>query len=174
MHEHEFMNICPRNYHYCTVSGVFDRCFSFLSFITGDVFNLLEISFYWGLLLICTYQSYLTRKVTDIAHGLRYVFFGSLALSINSLTMLLSQSFTDDKGYTKELLFSSCNLFLATVALACIFIPKVEILVFHPEKDVLFDALRATTTTNHNSMIGLKQRRKSVTHTSDPSGNSEG
>ena len=148
--------------------------FIFYSFISGEIFTVLEISFFWGLLLICTHQSYLTRKVTNNAHGLRYIFFGSLALSINAMTMILAQSFTDNKGNKKELMCSFYNLFFATVTLACTFLPKVDILVFHPEKDVLFDALRTTTIKSENSMINMRERIKSVTQTAGPSGTREG
>lgn len=82
--------------------------------------------------------------------------------------MILAHSFTDNNGNTKELVYSFYHLFFATVALACIFIPKVEILVFHPEKDVLFDALRATTMTNPNSMMSMSERIKSCTQTPGP------
>jgi hypothetical protein len=84
------------------------------------------------------------------------------------MTMILAHSFTDNNGNTKELVYSFYHLFFATVALACTFIPKVEILVFHPEKDVLFDALRATTMTNPNSMMSMSERIKSCTQTPGP------
>ena len=131
---------------------------------------MLELSFYWGLLLICTHQSYLTRKVTDKAHGLRYVFFGSLALSVNSMTMLLTHSFADNRGNTKELVYSFYHTFFATVALACTFIPRIEILVFHPEKDALYDAFRTTNITNPSSTIRMNERRNSDTQSPGQSG----
>lgn len=79
--------------------------------------------------------------------------------------MILAHSLTDKKGDTRELVYSSYHSFIAIVALACIFIPKIEILVFHPEKDVLYDALRITTMTNQSSMIRMKETRKSGTQT---------
>ena len=157
-----------------TGNTAYVHCGFIIDFISGEIFTVLEISFFWGLLLICTHQSYLTRKVTNNAHGLRYVFFGSLALSINAMTMIFTQSFTDNKGNKKELMCSFYNLFFATVVLACTFLPKVDILVFHPEKDVLFDALRTTTIKNENSMINMNERIKSVTRIAGPSGTREG
>jgi hypothetical protein len=84
------------------------------------------------------------------------------------MTRVLAQSFTDANGNKRELMYSFYHLFFATVALACTFIPKVEILVFHPEKDELFDALRAPTM-NENSMIAMNERKKSVAQTAGPS-----
>ena len=157
-----------------TGNTAYVHCGFIIDFISGEIFTVLEISFFWGLLLICTHQSYLTRKVTNNAHGLRYIFFGSLALSINAMTMILTQSFTDNKGNKKELMYSFYNLFFATVALVGTFLPKVDILVFHPEKDVLFDALRTTTIKNEKSMINMRERIKSVMESASPSGTREG
>lgn len=61
------------------------------------------------------------------------------------MTMFVAQYFTDNNGSTKELMYSFYHSFFATVALASILIPKMEIFVFHPERDMLFDALRPTT-----------------------------
>ena len=81
--------------------------------------------------------------------------------------MILAHSFTDKKGDTKELVYSFYYSLIAIVALACIFIPKIDILVFHPEKDVLYDALRTTTMTTPNTKIRMKERRKSGTQTEE-------
>lgn len=84
---------------------------------------------------------------------------------MNSVISLLANSFTDGQGELKELIFSVHHTFFATVVLACVFIPKIDILVFHPEKDVLFDALSTTVTPNMDSTFRLNTRKTSIPKT---------
>ena len=77
------------------------------------------------------------------------MFFGSLATLMNSVFALIAYSFTE--ANSKSLIFSIHQTFFATTALACIFVPKIEILVFHPEKDTLFDALSPSISFNIHS-----------------------
>ena len=129
---------------------------------SGDIFMVLEFSFLMGLFLICTHQGYLTRKVTHSAHGLRYVFFGSFAALLNSvLTVIIYLSMGDNN---KELVFSVHYTFFATTAFVCMFIPKIEIFVFHPEKDTLFDALALNNGWTTKEIPFKKIRRNQSSH----------
>lgn len=133
------------------------------------MFAVLEFSFYWGLLLICTHQAYLTRNVTDTSNGLRHVFFCSLAALVNSILTMLASWFTKSRADIKELIFAVHYTFFATVTFACIFLPKMDILVFHPERDVLHDALSTNIVSNVDSVFRLSRRRTSIEDIPGPS-----
>lgn len=87
-----------------------------------------------GLVLVCTYQAFLTRKVPGNYNEARFIAFNMMTISTDLLMFFLSYYAT--QTYYKDILVSSFLIVAATVTIACMFVPKVYVIVFRPEKNV--------------------------------------
>lgn len=87
-----------------------------------------------GLVLVCTYQAFLTRKVPGNYNEARFIAFNMMTISTDVLMFFLSYYATET--YYKDILVSSFLIVAATVTITCTFVPKVYVIVFRPEKNV--------------------------------------
>lgn len=87
-----------------------------------------------GLVLVCTYQAYLTRKVPGNYNEARFIAFNMMTISTDVLMFFLSYYAT--QTYYKDILVSSFLLVAATVTITCMFLPKIYVIVFRPQKNV--------------------------------------
>ena len=87
-----------------------------------------------GLVLVCTYQAFLTRKVPGNYNEARFIAFNMMTISTDVLMFFLSYYAT--QTYYKDILVSSFLIVAATVTITCMFVPKVYVIVFRPEKNV--------------------------------------
>lgn len=87
-----------------------------------------------GLVLVCTYQAFLTRKVPGNYNEARFIAFNMMTISTDVLMFFLSYYATET--YYKDILVSSFLIVAATVTITCMFVPKVYVIVFRPEKNV--------------------------------------
>lgn len=87
-----------------------------------------------GLVLVCTYQAFLTRNVPGNYNEARFIAFNMMTISTDVLMFFLSYYAT--QTYYKDILISSFLIIAATVTIACMFVPKVYVIVFRPEKNV--------------------------------------
>lgn len=87
-----------------------------------------------GLVLVCTYQAFLTRKVPGNYNEARFIAFNMLTISTDVLMFFLSYYAT--KTYYKDILVSSFLIVADTVTITCMFLPKVYVIVFRPQKNV--------------------------------------
>lgn len=91
-------------------------------------------SYNTGMVLVCTYQAYLTRKVPGNYNEARFIAFNMITISTDVLVFFLSYYGTN--GFYKDVLVSSFLAVADTVTLCCLFLPKVYIIVLRPEKNV--------------------------------------
>ena len=91
-------------------------------------------SYNCGLVLVCTYQSFLTRKVPGNYNEARFIAFNMMTISTDVLMFFLSYYGT--KTYYKDILVSSFLIVADTVTISCMFLPKVYVIVFRPQKNV--------------------------------------
>jgi len=87
-----------------------------------------------GLVLVCTYQAFLTRKVPGNYNEARFIAFNMMTISTDVLMFFLSYYAT--QTYYKDILVSSFLIVAATVTIACMFVPKAYVIVFRPQKNV--------------------------------------
>lgn len=87
-----------------------------------------------GLVLVCTYQAFLTRKVPGNYNEARFIAFNMMTISTDVLMFFLSYYAT--QTYYKDILVSSFLIVAATVTITCMFVPKVYVIVFRPQKNV--------------------------------------
>ena len=88
-----------------------------------------------ALVLICTYQAYLIRKVPGNLNEARFIVFNMVTISTDVLVFFLSYYGTDT--YYKDILVSSFLIVAATVTISCIFLPQVYAILFKTEKSVV-------------------------------------
>ncbi|PFX21445.1 Metabotropic glutamate receptor 4 [Stylophora pistillata] len=104
-------------------------------FASFDNYN---IALWWGfncgLVLICTYQAFLTRKVPGNYNEARFIAFNMMTISTDLLMFFLSYYGT--KTYYKDILVSAFLIVADTVTITCMFLPKVYVIVFRPQKNV--------------------------------------
>lgn len=97
-----------------------------------------NIALWWcfnsGLVLVCTYQAFLTRKVPGNYNEARFIAFNMMTISTDVLMFFLSYYAT--QTYYKDILVSSFLIVAATVTITCMFVPKVYVIVFRPQKNV--------------------------------------
>ena len=87
-----------------------------------------------GLVLVCTYQAFLTRKVPGNYNEARFIAFNMMTISTDVLMFFLAYYAT--QTYYKDILVSSFLIVAATVTITCMFLPKVYVIVFRPQKNV--------------------------------------
>ena len=87
-----------------------------------------------GIVLVCTYQAYLTRKVPGNYNEARFIAFNMMTITTDVIVFFLSYYGT--RGFYKDILVSYFLLLADTITLGCIFVPKVYIILFRPEKNV--------------------------------------
>ena len=87
-----------------------------------------------GPVLVCTYQAFLTRKVTGNYNEARLIAFNMMTTYTDVLMFFLSCYGT--KTYYKDILVSSFLIVADTVTIACMFLPKVYVIVFRHQKNV--------------------------------------
>lgn len=87
-----------------------------------------------GIVIVCTYQAYLTRKVPGNYNEARFIAFNMMTITTDVIVFFLSYYGT--RGFYKDILVSSFLLLANTITLCCIFIPKVYVILFRPEKNV--------------------------------------
>lgn len=101
-------------------------------------YNNYNMALWWGfnsgLVLVCTYQAFLTRKVPGNYNEARFIAFNMMTISTDVLMFFLSYYAT--QTYYKDILVSSFLLVAATVTITCMFLPKVYVIVFRPQKNV--------------------------------------
>ena len=91
-------------------------------------------SYNTGLVLICTYQAFLTRKVPGNYNEARFIAFNMMTISTDVLMFFLCYYGTNT--YYKDILLSSFLIVADTVTITCMFLPKVYVIVFRPQKNV--------------------------------------
>lgn len=91
-------------------------------------------SYNTGLVLICTYQAFLTRKVPGNYNEARFIVFNMMTISTDVLMFFLCYYGTNT--YYKDILLSSFLIVADTVTISCMFLPKVYAIVFRPQKNV--------------------------------------
>lgn len=87
-----------------------------------------------GLVLVCTYQAFLTRKVPGNYNEAQFIAFNMMTISTDVLMFFLSHYGT--KTYYKDILVSSFLIIADSVTITCMFLPKVYVIVFRPQKNV--------------------------------------
>lgn len=99
--------------------------------------HILLWSYEYGLSFICTYQAYLVRKVPENYNEAWYITITMVTISTNILIYFISVIGAQDKNIAY--VYFTVKSLTATVALGCMFIPKVYIVIFKPEKNVPHD-----------------------------------
>ena len=87
-----------------------------------------------GLVLVCTYQAFLTRKVPRNYNEARFIAFNMMTISTDVLMFFLSYYGT--KTYYKDIMVSSFLIVADTVTITCMFSPKVYVIIFRPQKNI--------------------------------------
>ena len=88
-----------------------------------------------GIVIVCTYQAYLTRKVPGNYNETRFIALNMITIATDVIVFFLS--YYGARGFYKDILVSSFLLLADSITLGCIFIPKVYIILFRPEKNVV-------------------------------------
>lgn len=86
-----------------------------------------------GIVLVCTYQAYLTRKVPGSYNEARFIAFTMMTISTDVVVFFVSYYGT--RGYYKDVLVSMFLIIAVTITLCCVFVPKVYIILLKPEKN---------------------------------------
>ena len=86
-----------------------------------------------ALILLCTYQAFLVRKVPENYNEAKFITFSMVTVCISGAVFVPTALGT--KGLYRTI--TACFLFIlcCTVALLCLFGPKLYIIVFRPEKN---------------------------------------
>ncbi|XP_068697152.1 metabotropic glutamate receptor 2-like isoform X2 [Montipora foliosa] len=87
-----------------------------------------------GLVIVCTYQAFLVRKVPQNYNESRLIAFNMTTWCITVLVYI--PSFMGTTAWYRSVVTSFMLLFLGSLTLACIFVPKVFIILFRPHKNV--------------------------------------
>ena len=87
-----------------------------------------------GLVLVCTYQAFLTRKVPRNYNEARFIAFNMMTISTDVLMFFLSYYGT--KTYYKDIMVSSFLIVADTVTITCMFSSKVYVIIFRPQKNI--------------------------------------
>ena len=86
------------------------------------------------MIFVCTYQAYLVRKVPENYNEARYITFTMVTRSMNIMVYIITTSGMEGKNLV--LVFCIFQCLKASVTLVCMFLPKVYIILFQPEKNV--------------------------------------
>ncbi|XP_028410654.1 metabotropic glutamate receptor 3-like [Dendronephthya gigantea] len=122
----------------------------------NDIFHVLIWSYECGMIFICTYQAYLVRKVPENYNEARYITFTMVTMSMNIVVYVITTSSMEGKNLV--LVYCIFQSLKSSVALACIFLPKIYIILFQPEKNVPHNPVKSKlgTFVEENSMVKLE------------------
>lgn len=101
-----------------------------------------------GIVLVCTYQAYLTRKVPGSYNEARFIAFTMMTISTDVVVFFLSYYGT--RGYYKDVLVSMFLIIAVTVTLCCVFVPKVYVILLKPEKNTDHTPIRTMGFIEHS------------------------
>ena len=87
-----------------------------------------------GMVLVCTYQAFLVRKVPQNYNESKFIAFTMLTICITVLVYI--PSYMGTTGWYRTVISCFMFLFLGYVAWVCIFVPKLYIILFRPHKNV--------------------------------------
>ncbi|XP_046848090.1 LOW QUALITY PROTEIN: extracellular calcium-sensing receptor-like [Xenia sp. Carnegie-2017] len=127
--------------------------------------HILLWSYEYGLSFICTYQAYLVRKVPENYNEAWYITITMVTISTNILIYFISVIGAQDKN--KAYVYFTVKSLTATVALGCMFIPKVYIIIFKPEKNVPHNVASiqlGTFVDSKSSVVKSTERTSNVPH----------
>ena len=87
-----------------------------------------------GLVLVCTYQAFLTRKLPENYNEAKFITFTMLTTCI-AVTVYIPTYIGTSNIYRTTI---TCFVFIigATATVTCMFVPKVYVVLFRPEKNV--------------------------------------
>lgn len=86
-----------------------------------------------ALLLLCTCQAFLVRKVPENYNEAKFIAFSMLSVCISGAVFV--PTFLGTNGFYRTILTCCLVIFCSTVALNCLFGPKLYIIYFRPEKN---------------------------------------
>lgn len=93
------------------------------------------------MIFICTYQAYLVRKVPENYNEARYITFTMVTVSMTIVVYIIIDSGME--GHNLELVYCIFQTVRTSIALGCMFFPKVYIILFQPEKNVPHDPFQS-------------------------------
>ena len=86
-----------------------------------------------ALVLLCTYQAFLVRKVPENYNEAKFIAFTMVSVCITGAVFV--PTFLGTKGLYRTILTCFLIIFCSTIALICLFGPKLYIIYFRPEKN---------------------------------------
>ena len=86
-----------------------------------------------ALVLLCTYQTFLVRKVPENYNEAKFITFSMVTVCISGAVFV--PTFLGTTGLYRTILTCFLVIFCCTVALICLFGPKLYIIYFRPEKN---------------------------------------
>ena len=109
-----------------------------------------------GLIFVCTYQAYLVRKVPENYNEARYITFTMVTISMNIIVYLITTSGMEGKNLV--LVYCIFQSLKASVALGCMFLPKLYVILFQPEKNVPHNPVKSKlgTFVEENTTVKVK------------------
>ena len=87
-----------------------------------------------GLVVVCTYQAFLVRKVPHNYNESRLIAFNMTTLCITVLVYI--PSYMGTSGWYRTIISCFMLMFLGTLTWASIFAPKIYIILFRPHKNI--------------------------------------
>lgn len=87
-----------------------------------------------GLVIVCTYQAFLVRKVPQNYNESRLIAFNMTTLCITVLVFV--PSYMGTTAWYRSIISSLMLVFLGSLTWACIFAPKIYIILLRPHKNV--------------------------------------
>lgn len=107
------------------------------------------------LIIVCTYYAVLTRKIPEAFNESQHIGFTMYTTCVIWLAFVPIYFSTANNIFIRLVTMSLSISLSATVSLACLFAPKVYLMLFHPERNVrqtmMARANVVTTTVNVNS-----------------------
>ena len=86
-----------------------------------------------GIVVVCTYQALLTRKVPGNNNEARSIAFNMMTISAEILIFFFCYYATNT--FYRDILTSSFLIVMDTVTIICTFLPKAYVIMFRPEKN---------------------------------------
>ncbi|XP_001625662.2 metabotropic glutamate receptor 2 [Nematostella vectensis] len=109
------------------------------------------------IILICTYQAYLTRKLPGNYNEARFIAFTTITISTDVLVFFFA--FNGTRGYYKDVMVSSFLVLADTITISCVFLPKCYIILLRPEKNIVYGSVFNLGTID-DVKIGENEMRK--------------
>ena len=142
----------------------------------NDIFHVLMWSYDCGMIFVCTYQAYLVRKVPENYNEARYITFTMVTISMNIIVYIIMTSGMEGKNLV--LVYCIFQSLKASVALSCMFVPKLYVILFQPEKNVPHNPVQSQlgTFVGENSAAKVKadESLSNCSQTSESSETSRG